>query len=190
MRPCRTRCLRRVWQRNNILVLVQLRSCRPQRAVSSTRAQKRIHVEAGLVAMVPERSAHRTRPARSTAMIHAVLTGTIGQIPSAGWYLVVIVVKRCHRACRETWLLFAGVTRACLWFHGRYPEPLSEGERTAIAVPEPITGMDQNTERRRVAGLGLARPALKRQVRRQKRVQGDGTEAARNIRQYILRPVV
>jgi hypothetical protein len=50
--------------------------------------------------------------------------------------------------------------------------------------------MDQNTERRRVAGLGLARPALKRQVRRQKRVQGDGTEAARNIRQYILRPVV
>jgi hypothetical protein len=64
--------------------------------------------------------------------------------------------ERGDRAGRKAWPVATILARVCRALAGRKFQELAQAERSAIRVPKTPFGMDQQTERRTVNGLGRA----------------------------------
>src|SRR5574337_1840860 len=84
----------------------------------------------------------------------------------AGGDVVALVAERADRTGAETRALTASVAGA----RGRRDrwnlKRLGKAERAAIGMPKPIDRVNENADRRKMHGLGAARPLLKRPMRR------------------------
>ena len=108
----------------------------------------------------------RAGAARPAAPAHAIRAGRALHMGDAGADVVAGGRERPDRASFQAPASEARIAggRSGLWLGDG--ERVGKAQRAAIGVPQPVAGMDQNSDRRDMDGLGAPRPLLERQPRR------------------------
>ena len=120
---------------------------------------------------------YRTGAARQTAARHAATPLRCAQMLGADIDVIAALAERPDRASGKARPGLTTFARVRPPFARRNRDRLHKPQGAAIAVPKPVLGMDQQSERRRRDRFGAHRPALERQVRRPfEREQRDGAE--------------
>src|SRR5579863_9573927 len=115
------------------------------------------------VSVIP---ADRTGPPRQTPTAEARPALATAEPPRASRPVIALVRERPDGARGKARPPGAGRARAFHLLPLGQIERLREDQRAAIAVPEPVAGMDEHAERRRAQRLGLPAPTLERPIRR------------------------
>jgi hypothetical protein len=150
------------------------------------RPQKRPHDETLLLLAIGVLGPDRASPPRPASCAHAVRAGRVLKMACACGDVVAGGRERADRTRVQAPAPFAGLTWTgdCFQFGNiqRLPKP----ERPAIAVPEPASGMDQETDRRGMHRLRTPRPLLERPEWRP--AEGEKRRRAKVARQTFDQP--